>query len=542
MTTKTTVPSAARPAGRPGAPTRPWLALAVLCVSLLIVTLDNTVLNVVLPTLVRDLHATTSQLQWIVDAYVMVFAGLLLVAGSVADRVGRKRTFVAGLAAFAAGSAWAAFSGSVGVLIAARASMGIGAALIMPSTLSIITDMFRDGAERQRAIGLWAGTSGVGIALGPIIGGLLLAHFWWGSVFLINVPIALAGIACALPLVPDSANPAAAAPDLAGALLSIAGLGLVLWSLIEAPVHGWSSALVIGAGLGGLVVLAVFGLWERASKHPMLNLDFFRRRQFSAAISSVGLVTFGLFGSLFVLTQYLQFDLGYSALQAGVRVLPAAGAIALVAPLSTVLVRAVGTKLTTAAGLAIIAGGLWQISGATVATTYLDTLPGMIMLGVGAGLVIPSGTASVMGSLPREHTGVGSATNGAVLQIGGALGVAVIGSLLSTRYQDHITAAVAPYHVPQAVLTTILGSLGGALAVAAHVGGFLGAALGHLARSAFISGMDLGLTVGAAVALAGCLLALAALPSRPAGTGPRRGRRSGSRAGPGDGDQAAPRA
>jgi len=471
----------------------------VLCVSLLIVTLDNTVLNVVLPTLVRDLHATTSQLQWIVDAYVMVFAGLLLVAGSVADRVGRKRTFLAGLAAFAAGSAWAAFSGSVGVLIAARASMGIGAALIMPSTLSIITDMFRDGGERQRAIGLWAGTSGVGIALGPIIGGLLLAHFWWGSVFLINVPIALAGIACALPLVPDSANPAAAAPDLAGALLSIAGLGLVLCT-----------------GLGGLAVLAFFGAWERASKHPMLNLDFFRRRQFSAAISSVGLVTFGLFGALFVLTQYLQFDLGYTALQAGIRVLPAAGAIALVAPLSTLLVRALGTKLTAAAGLAIIAGGLWQISGATVATTYLGTLPGMILLGVGAGLVIPSCTASVMGSLPREHTGVGSATNGAVLQIGGALGVAVIGSLLSTRYQDHVTAALAPYHVPATVLTTILGSIGGALGVAAHVGGILGAALDHLARSAFISGMDLGLTVGAAVALAGCLVALATLPSRAA--------------------------
>jgi len=492
----------------------------VLCVSLLIVTLDNTVLNVVLPTLVRDLHATTSQLQWIVDAYVMVFAGLLLVAGSVADRVGRKRTFLAGLAAFAAGSAWAAFSGSVGVLIAARASMGIGAALIMPSTLSIITDMFRDGAERQRAIGLWAGTSGVGIAAGPIIGGLLLAHFWWGSVFLINVPIALAGIACALPLVPDSANPAAAAPDLAGALLSIAGLGLVLWSLIEAPVHGWSSPLVIGAGLGGLAVLAVFGAWERACKHPMLNLGFFRQRQFSAAMSSVGLVTFGLFGALFVLTQYLQFELGYTALQAGVRVLPAAGAIALVAPLSTTLVRAAGTKLTAAAGLAIVAGGLWQISGATVTTTYPGTLPGMIMLGVGAGLVIPSGTASVMGSLPREHTGVGSATNGAVLQIGGALGVAVIGSLLSTRYQDNVTAVLAAYHIPPTVLSTILGSLGGALAVAAHAGPVLGAALVHLARSAFVSGMDLGLTAAAAVALAGCLLALAALPSRPAPPGP----------------------
>jgi EmrB/QacA subfamily drug resistance transporter len=518
MTTKTDVFPAARPAGRGPSPRR-WLALAVLCVSLLIVTLDNTVLNVVLPTLVRDLHATTTQLQWIVDAYVMVFAGLLLVAGSVADRVGRKRTFLAGLAAFAAGSTWAAFSGSVGVLIAARASMGIGGALIMPATLAIITDMFRDGGERQRAIGLWAGTSGVGVALGPIIGGLLLAHFWWGSVFLINLPIAALGFLCAVPLVPDSRNPAAAAPDLAGGLLSIAGLGLVLWSLIEAPVRGWSSGLVIGAGLGGLAVLAAFAAWERASSHPMLNLEVFRRRQFSAAISSVGLVTFGLFGALFVLTQYLQFDLGYSALQAGVRVLPAAGAIAVVAPLSTLLVRAAGTKLTTAAGLLIVAGGLWQISGATVTTIYTGTLAGMILLGLGAGLVIPSGTASVMGSLPREHTGVGSATNGAFLQIGGALGVAVIGSLLATRYQGHVTTALAPYHVPQAALSTILGSLGGALGVAGHIGGVLGAALAHLARSAFVSGMDLGLTVGAAVAVAGCLLALALLPSRPAADG-----------------------
>jgi EmrB/QacA subfamily drug resistance transporter len=518
MTTKTDVFPAAPPVGRGPSPRR-WLALAVLCVSLLIVTLDNTVLNVVLPTLVRDLHATTTQLQWIVDAYVMVFAGLLLVAGSVADRVGRKRTFLAGLAAFAAGSTWAAFSGSVGMLIAARASMGIGGALIMPATLAIITDMFRDGGERQRAIGLWAGTSGVGVALGPIIGGLLLAHFWWGSVFLINLPIAALGFLCAVPLVPDSRNPAAAAPDLPGGLLSIAGLGLVLWSLIEAPVRGWSSGLVIGAGLGGLAVLAAFAAWERASSHPMLNLEFFRRRQFTAAISSVGLVTFGLFGALFVLTQYLQFDLGYTALQAGVRVLPAAGAIAVVAPLSTLLVRAAGTKLTAAAGLLIVAGGLWQISGATVTTTYTGTLAGMILLGLGAGLVIPSGTASVMGSLPREHTGVGSATNGAFLQIGGALGVAVIGSMLATRYQDHVTTALAPYHVPHAVLSTILGSLGGALGVAGHVGGGIGAALAHLARSAFVSGMDLGLTVGAAVAVAGCLLALAALPSRPADDG-----------------------
>ncbi len=296
MTTAAATPAATVGPGREDASGRRWLALAVLCISLLIVNIDNTVLNVVLPTLVRDLNATSTQLQWIVDAYVIVFAGLLLVAGSVADRVGRKRTFLVGLILFAAGSTWAAFSDSVGTLIAARASMGIGGALIMPSTLSIITKMFADRGERQRAIGFWAGTSGLGVALGPIIGGVLLAHFWWGSVFLINVPIALAGLALAIPLVPDSKNPVAPRPDVLGALLSVAGLGLLLWSIIEAPVRGWSSGLVIVTGIGGLVVLGGFTAWELTTSHPMLNVQFFRRRTFSAAIASVGLATLGLFG------------------------------------------------------------------------------------------------------------------------------------------------------------------------------------------------------------------------------------------------------
>jgi EmrB/QacA subfamily drug resistance transporter len=515
VTTTAATPAPATSPGRDVPSGQRWIALAVLCSSLLIVTLDNTVLNVVLPTLVRDLSATTTQLQWIVDAYVMVFAGLLLVAGSVADRVGRKRIFLAGLIAFGAGSTWAAFAGSVGMLTAARAAMGIGGALIMPSTLSIITQMFTDNSERQRAIGFWAGTSGIGIALGPIIGGLLLAHFWWGSVFLINVPIAALALALALRLVPDSKNPNAAAPDVLGALLSVVGLGLLLWSIIEAPVRGWSAGLVLATGVGGLVVLAAFAAWERLTSHPMLRLDFFRRRAFSAAISSLGLATLGLFGSLFVLTQFLQFDLGYTPLQAGIRVLPAAGAIAVVAPISALLQRRLGTKLTIAAGLLVIGAGLEQIARTSAAGTYLDTVTGMVLLGIGAGLAIPAATASVMGSVPTEHAGVGSATNGAVLQVGGALGVAVIGSLLATRYQERLTTTLAPYHVPTAVSHVILGSLGGALEVAGRVGGSLGAALAGAARSAFVSGMDLGMTVAAVVAIAGFLIALAVVPGRP---------------------------
>jgi EmrB/QacA subfamily drug resistance transporter len=513
-------PESGTGAGRPArserdAQSRRWLALTVLCIPLLIVSLDNTVLNVALPTLVRKLHATTSQLQWIVDAYVLVFGGLMLTAGSLADHVGRKRTFLAGLVTFAAGSTWAALSGSVGMLIAARASMGIGAALIMPSTLSIITNTFVNRGERQRALGVWSGTSGAGIALGPIVGGLLLAHFWWGSVFLINLPIVIVGVLCAIPLVPDSKNPVAERPDPGGALLSIAGLGLVLWAIIEAPVHGWTSALVVGLGTAGLAILVAFVVQERSRPNPLLNLQFFASRHFSAAVVSNGMLMFSLFGALFMLTQFLQFELGYTALEAGVRTLPAAAAIAAVAPLSSALVRRVGTKLTVVAGLLVVAGGLWQISGATPTATYASALPGMIMLGVGSGLVLPSATGSVMGSLPSEHTGVGSGTNGTFIQVGGALGVAVIGSLLSTRYEHRMTSALAPYHVPRAVEHVILGSLGGALSVARHIGGTVGVLLTQFARPAFISGMDLGLLVGAAVALAAAVVALLALPSRP---------------------------
>ncbi|MGY5051748.1 MFS transporter [Streptomyces sp. 900105755] len=508
------VPSAA--AGPRGQEMRSrWVTLVVLCLSLLIVTLDNTILNVALPTLVKELGATTTQLQWIVDAYALVFAGLMLVTGSSADRFGRRRVFVTGLAVFGAASAWAAYSGSVGMLIAARAGMGVGAAMMMPATLSIITDVFRDPGERQRAIGLWAATSGLGIAIGPVAGGLLLEHFWWGSVFWVNIPVAAVGLVCAAFLVPESRNPAALRPDPAGSFLSIVGLGLLLWAIIEAPVHGWSSGVVLGAGGTGLVVLVLFAVWERRSTHPLLNLAFFRDRRFSVATSSVALAMFGLFGALFVLTQFLQFGLGYSALQTGVRVLPVAGLLALVAPLSPALVRWAGTKVVVGTGLLAVATGLWQLSTAKSSATYEDLLAGLLMLGLGAGLVVPAALDALMGTLPQGDTGVGSATNGVSVQLGGAVGVAVIGSLLTTRYQDRMGPPLRPYQLPHDVSDSVLGSLGGALALAERVGGVSGRMLADLARSAFVSGMGLGLTVGACVAVGGALLAFAALPARP---------------------------
>jgi len=525
-------------APRPPRNVNRWLTLAVLCLPLLIVSLDNTVLNVALPTLVRDLHASDSQLQWIVDAYVLVFGGLMLVSGSIADRVGRKRTFLAGLAVFATCSTWAALSSTSGMLVVARASMGLGATLIMPATLAIITNTFTDGGERQRALGIWAGTTGAGVALGPIVGGILLAHFAWGSVFLINVPIAFLGLAAGIPFVPNSRNEHAQRLDFVGSLLSIIGLGLVLWAVIEAPVLGWTSAEVLGTGAGGIATLVGFFVWEARTSHPMLRLRFFQQAGFSGAIASTATMSFALMGMLFVLTQFLQFQLGYSALQAGIRMLPAAGAIAVVAPLSAIVVRRLGTKLTVVLGLALVTGGLWQISGATVTTAYSGVVVGAILIGVGAGLVMPAATGSLMGTLPLEHTGVGSATNGTFLNIGGALGVAILGSIMATRYQHQLGASAVVHSLPGTVQNAALGSLGAALAVASHVGVLLGTALATSARAAFVSGMSLALEIAACVVLAGALLALVVLPSRP--SAPPAQRESSTHSVDGDGASAPP--
>jgi len=489
--------------------------LVVLCAAALIINVDNTILNVALPTLVRELHASSSELQWIVDSYAMVFAGLLLVGGSLADRFGRKRFFGLGLTVFALGSVGAALSGSVHVLIVFRAVMGAGAALTIPSSLSIINDVFRDPGERARAIGAWGGAIGLGIAIGPIAGGLLLARFWWGSIFLVNVPIVVAAFVAAVLLVPDSKNQAADRPDPVGAILSVVGLGLLLWAIIEAPTVGWSSPVVVVVGSASLAVLGAFVLWEVRCRHPMLKLSFFSERRFSVALAAESLGTFGLLGALFLQTQFLQFDLGNSPLQAGLRILPMAVTLVVAALVSPLAARLLGVKATVAAALAGIAGGLWQISAAAAVTaTYRDVVPGLVLVGLGAGLLIPTATNSVVGSVPRGDSGMGSATNAVALQVGGALGVAVIGSVMATRYQDHMAAALAGRGVPTAIAHDIFSSLGGALAVAARVGGATGASLSHAARAAFMSGVEVSLALGAGVALCGALVVLVALPSR----------------------------
>jgi EmrB/QacA subfamily drug resistance transporter len=491
--------------------------LAVLCVSLLVVSLDSTILNIALPVLITHLHASEAQLQWVVDVYSCVFAGLLLVAGSVGDRVGRKAVFCVGLAVFAAGSASSAFSTSVTTLDVSRAVMGVGAACIMPATLSIISDVFREDESRSRAIGIWSGTTGLGIAIGPIAGGWLLAHFWWGSIFLVNVPVAILGLLAALWLVPESSDPVHRRIDVLGGVLSTCGLTLLVWSIIDVSANGWHSPPAWGGAAVAAALLMGLVVWERHCDHPMLLLAPFADRRFSVAMVAAALAVFALMGSLFVLTQYLQFSLGFTPLAAGIRILPIAAVLAVAAVSSTYLDRWLGSKIVIAAGLAIVAGGLFQLTTTTTAEGFSHALVGMLLLGLGAGLIIAPATSSVMAALPRERAGVGSATNSSALQVGGALGVAVIGAVLATRYQGGMAHVLAGHTVPVAARNAILGSIGGALAVARIAGGSLGAALTSAARQAYVAGMDLSLAVGAAVVAASALLVVVALPARRRG-------------------------
>ncbi len=508
-----TPPSAGSTTRRPRARHR-WATLSVLCVTLLLISLDTTVLNVALPSIVRSIGASSSQLQWMVDAYAVVFAGLLLSLGALGDRVGRKWVFMAGLVVFGSGSAFAAWSGSPDRLTLARAVMGMGAAALMPCTLSILTNVFTTERDRVRAIGIWSGSTGLGVAFGPILGGFLLAHFWWGSVFLVNVPIALIGLMAAIWLVPNSKNPSSTHPDPLGAGLSILGLGLLLWGIIEAPGRGWSSPLIIGALTGASLTIAVFVIWERRVDHPMLPMRFFSNRRYSAAIAALALVLFALLGLFFLMTQYLQFVLGFSPLEAGLRIAPVALALLVIAPVSVIVARRFGSKLVVGSGLALIATGLGVLSRTSLSGTYSDCIGPFVVLGVGVALALAPCTESVMGSLPIEEAGVGSATNDTAMQIGGALGVGVLGTALTLRYQHLVAPVISHAGVPASIQRLVEGSVGAALAVAQRAPGRQGAALALLARRAFVSGMDLALVIATVVVALAALVVVLLLPNQ----------------------------
>ena len=496
---------------------RRWYTLIVLCMSLLVIGIDNTILNVALPTLSEKLGATNSQLQWMVDSYVIVFAGLLLTAGALGDRFGRKKALTAGLVVFGAGSVLAAFSGSAGHLISTRALMGASAAFIMPATLSILTNVFTDSSERAKAIGVWAGVSALGIAVGPLAGGWLLEHFSWGSVFLVNVPFVIAALVAGHFFVPESKDPDAPRLDLVGAALSIAGLVTFLWGIIEAPSKGWTAPEVLAAFAAGAVLLGAFVIWELRSDHPMLDVRFFRNPRFSAASGAITLAFFAMFGAMFVLTQYLQAVLGLTALEAGLRLAPISLVLMIVAPTANIWVRRFGSKYVVATGLAIAALGLVLMSRLGTEASTWQVIGVLAVLGVGMGNVMAPATDSIMGSLPRERAGVGSAVNDTTREVGGALGVAIIGSLLASSYRNSIDAGLANAGLPAPAYDAVRDSIGGAVAVSQQASGQFPTQAAQVlatAREAYVSAMRPAMLVGAGFIALGALVVLFFLPAR----------------------------
>jgi EmrB/QacA subfamily drug resistance transporter len=490
---------------------RRWWTLAVLSLSLVVISLDNTILNVALPSLARDLHASASQLQWVVDAYMLVFAGLLLTAGSLGDRFGRRRALSAGLLVFGTGSVLAALSGDTTQLIASRALMGVGGALIMPSTLSILTAVF-PAEERAKAIGAWAAVAGLGIALGPIAGGWLVEHADWHWVFLVNVPIAITALTLGRLLVPESRDPHPTRIDIPGAALSTLGLTALLWGVIEAPDRGWTDGPILGAFAAAAAILALFATWELRTTTPMLDVRLFGDRRFSAASGAIALAFFGLFGVLFFTSQYLQSVHGFDPLQAGVWSLPVAGGLAVGGPLGARLGAALGAKLTVSGGLGILAGGLALYSTVDPGSGFALIGSAEVVLGLGIGLAMTPATDSIMGTLPPEQASVGSAMNDTVRQVGGALGVAVLGSVLASHYRDGMDGAAHGLHGPAG--DAAQSSIAGASTVADRIGGAAGQALHHAAGIAYVDGMQIAMLVAAAVTLAGALVALVLLPAR----------------------------
>ena len=492
---------------------RRWLVLGVMCLTLLLIVMDNTIVNVALPTLQRDLDASTSQLQWVVDAYILVFAGLLLAMGALGDRFGRRGALAIGLSIMGLASIASSLANSADQLIATRAVMGVGGALIMPATLSIIINVFTDRKERAQAIAIWTATAGAAVAIGPVTGGWLLEHFWWGSVFLVNVPVVVIALVLGQLFVPTSRDPSAPPLDVVGALLSIAGLTALVWAIIEGP-NGWTHTSVVGGFVLAAVLLVGFGLWERRTRYPMLDMSLFRNPRFSAASGSIMLTFFAMFGTLFLLTQFLQDVMGYTALQTGIRLLPMAAIQMVIAPASARIVERVGSKIVVAVGLVTAAVGLILASRLTADATYGQVVISLLVLAAGLALVMPTATESIMGSLPAAKAGVGSAVNDTTRELGGALGVAVLGSVMSSTYRPKVTDAISGFPVPRDAANAITDQIGAAMSVAGRIGGEPGRLLADTASRAFTDGMGTAFMIGAAALLVGAVIVGLFLPAR----------------------------
>lgn len=488
---------------------RRWKTLVVLCTSLLIVIIGNTSLNVALPTLARELEASTSSLQWMVDSYALVFAGLLFTAGTLGDRFGRKGALQAGLLVFLIGAGMASVADTSGQVITARAVMGIAAAFVMPSTLSILTNVF-PAHERAKAIAIWAGISGGGAALGPIASGWLIEHYWWGSVFLVNVPIIAIALVAGAIFVPRSKDPEDQPLDFLGAGLSIVGLGTLVYGIIEGPHHGWTSTeSLLTFGLA-IVALGAFAAWELRARFPMLDLRLFRDRRFSVASAGMSLTFFAMFGTFFLVAQYFQLVLGYSALESGLLQLPMAAVMMTVAPQVPKLVARFGAARVVPVGLAFTASGLAVFSQVGVDSSIVMVYCSILPLAFGMSMTMTPLTTLIMSSVPLGKAGVGSAMNDTTRELGGALGVAVLGSLVTSRYTSSLAPAITG--LPEQARAIADSGLTGALRVGQQVGGAPGDALTEAAKSAFVDGLGLAAIVGSVVVFVAAASAWFLLP------------------------------
>jgi EmrB/QacA subfamily drug resistance transporter len=490
---------------------RRWWVLAVMCICLLVVVIDNTILNVALPDIQRELHATQTNEQWFLDSYTLVFAALLFTGGVAGDRYGRRRVLLGGLFVFLIGSVLSAYSTSPSMLIASRAVMGAGGAFVQPSTLSIIQNTFKP-AERGRAIGIWAGITGLAVAIGPISGGALLAKFWWGSVFFVNIPIVVVGIALILLIVPESKNPDPKHLDPIGIGMSIAGLFALVYGIIYGGERSFSTSRSYGSIIVGLVILTGFVLFERRKKNPSLDVSLFKFPAFSAACAALSLAFFALFGATFFLTYYLQFVRLYSPFQAGLRLLPVAIALAFFAPRSSKLVDRLGGKVVCSGGMLLTAAAfaIYQVIGVDTNIWVLEIL--LLMQGIGLANVVAPATNSILSVVPQAKAGAGAAVNNTVRQVGGALGVAVIGTVLASTYGSHLGSAVN--QLPAQVRATAHESIGATQQILEKSPPKLRASVEPAANDAYITALHDAALVSAAGALLGAVAVAIWLPGK----------------------------
>jgi EmrB/QacA subfamily drug resistance transporter len=489
-----------------------WRILGVLVLALLVTSIDHTIINVAMPRLVDDLGASSAELQWIVAAYTIVFAGLLLTAGSIGDRFGRRHALLAGLVAFLGGSVMAATAGSTSALIAGRCVMGAGGALIMPTTLSILVNVFGDPRERAKAIAGWTAASGAGIAVGPIVGGALMRSFSWSSVFWINVPLLVAAFIGAVHLVPDSRDPHATRLDPVGAVLSIAAISTLVYAIIQAPERGWTSRTSLVAFAVGVAIAIAFVGWEIHRDDPMLDIALFRNRSFSAGSVALALLFFAMAGTVFLQAQYLQFILEYTPLVAGCALVPAAIGMLLGTGAGAHLAEMHGGRIAVTAGTLIATAGVAAQAAFVDGGSYLPTGVGLLLFGLGAGVAMPAATEMIMATLPPARAGVGSAVNDTVREFGGALGVAVVGSIAATSYATSMNSQLDRFpDLTSTDRSLLVNNVGAAIHTSQHLGSQADQ-IADIARTAFLDSMHSSLWIAAGLALCAAGVTFTQLP------------------------------